>query len=127
MEKIVGVLVTKDDIGFSANRFVLDYHNYKSMYPILNCETFGIPTRFINGKPYDIYLDDEGLLKGRPVNAASTDGVEILVGNLFFCKHDDEGHIASLSEDDVKNILSAISFDEEDNGYISYTYKGGNL
>jgi hypothetical protein len=123
MEKIIGVLVKYVNNVLVASRFELDYQSYKSMYPVVDCQYFDIPTRLVNGIPYDIYLDDEGLLNNKPTTAISEDGNETLVGNLFLCKHDqEEGAIASLSESDVTNILSAVKKDDEGFTYLYYSF-----
>lgn len=119
MKKINGVLVTPSDKGNSYVPFVLDYDNYKSLYGILNCNTFTIATRKIGDKYFDIYCDDEGLLKDDYKFAASTEGgKEILAGNLFIVNHDDDGNIKSLTRDDVDLILSQV-FDVDIDGLHS--------
>jgi len=122
-KQITGVLAKRTEQGLSIQMYKLDYESYKSLYPVINCELFDIPTRYIKGKPFDIYLDDEGLLKGKPIVAASNDGLEVLVGNLFFCKHNDDGGIESLSDEEVALILSSLDEDEEGNQFVSYGFK----
>jgi hypothetical protein len=116
MKKIKGILVRPSDKGNTYVPYELDYENYKSLYPILDCDMFTIATRKIGDKYFDIYCDDEGLLKNDYKFAASTEGgKEILAGNLFIVLHDEDGAIISLSEDDANMILSNV-FDVEIDG-----------
>ena len=122
-KQITGVLAKRTSEGLSLQKHILQYESYKSLYPVINCDLFDIPTRYIKGKPFDIYLDDEGLLKGKPVVAASDDGLEVLVGNLFFCKHNDHGGIESLTDEEVNLILLSIEEDFEGSRVVSYGFK----
>lgn len=122
-KQITGVLAKRTELGLFLEKFTFEYESYKSLYPIVDCDLFDIPTRYIKGKPFDIYLDDEGLLKGKPVTAASDDGLEVLVGNLFFCKHNDEGGIESLTDEDVNLILSSVDVDLDGARVVSYGFK----
>ncbi len=82
-----------------------DANDFKSLYPLLNCRVFTIATRKIGGKYFDIYLDDEGLLKdGNIVSAISIDNSEVLVGNILVVKHDDDGGIVGLDKDEMKFV-----------------------
>lgn len=88
-----------------------------SLYNILNCGTIDIVARKIGGKYFDIVCDDEGLFKEHPkVSAIDKNNQPMLVGNLFICNHDSNGHLASLSENDIDMIsvsFSAIYQNEE--------------
>lgn len=78
-------------------------------YKYLKCSCFDIARRKIGGKYYDIFVDDEGLLKeGFIVSAIDSKGNAMLVGNLIFANHDAEGNTTSLSEEDIANISNNI-------------------
>ena len=73
-----------------------------SYYQILGCDTFDITSRRIGENYYDIYCDDEGLLKSNPiVSAISSDRQPMLVGNLFVTKTNDEGETISLTDEEI--------------------------
>lgn len=79
-------------------------------YREIGCDTIDIVVRRIGGELYDIICDDEGLLKEDPkVSAISADCRPMLVGNLIFAKHNNQGETTSLSNDDVIRILSQIT------------------
>ena len=82
-----------------------DYYRY------LECSCFDIACRKIGDKYYDIFCDDEGLFKEDFIfSAVDPSGTGMLVGNLIFANHDDQGNTTSLSEDDVKNIIDHTCF-----------------
>lgn len=105
-----GVPVVKDG--------TFDRNNFKSLYSLLNCTTFTIVSRKIGKKVFDIYLDDEGLLKEDSIpSAMSIDNQELLVGNLLIIKHDDNGEVVSLDKDDMK-FVKLFTY----SGVLRYTF-----
>lgn len=68
--------------------------------------------RKINGQYYDLWCDDEGLLKEeekRIVGAVLMDkrpGVsEYLIGNILILTHDEEGNSTGLTDDQIADIM----------------------
>lgn len=79
--------------------------DWRSIYELLNCTTFTIATRRFGNYVFDIYLDDEGLLKqDQTVTGISTDMREMLVGNLFIVSHDDNGEVVGLTDDQIRYL-----------------------
>lgn len=107
MRKIKGVLV--DVNARTVKPFTLHYNNYKDLYPVLNCETLDVTRRKFGSQIYDVYCDDEGLLKEDWIPSAFSDAqpeYDFLVGNLFVCSHTSDGDIASLTDEQIKEILT---------------------
>lgn len=55
----------------------------------------------------DLIVDDEGKLKGYPMNKAwiyEEDIHDFIVGNVFCCRHDDEGNFTSIRYSDIPII-----------------------
>lgn len=84
-------------------------------YREINCSTIDIAYRYVAGKPYDIFVDDEGLLKEdaeEKVSAVRLNNrgeiVPQLVGTLVFANHDSAGNTTDLSVDDTLAISSRI-------------------
>lgn len=78
-------------------------------YKELNCSTFDIVRRRVGNKMFDIFVDDEGLLKCDPVITMIGDDFKpMLVGNLIFANSDSEENTTSLSDDDVKLIKDFV-------------------
>ena len=76
------------------------------IYENLNCRCFDIATRKIGDTYYDIYCDDEGLLKENPiVSAINHNGEVMLVGNLLFAKHNKRGGTVGLKEKEMDEII----------------------
>lgn len=80
------------------------------IYANLKCDCFDIATRKIGDTYYDIYCDDEGLLKENlNISAINRNGEVMLVGNLLFTQHNagglTESEVAEILENTVKVIL----------------------
>lgn len=83
----------------------------ETFHELLDCRCFDITQRRIGGKYFDIFCDDEGLLKDPqpPLSAADVNKEEpMLVGNLIIANHDYEGNTTDLSDDDIKHIKKNI-------------------
>lgn len=100
---ITGILV--DVETNKIKKYDLRYRDLNDLYKVLKCDTFDVVTRRIGSKTFDIYLDDNGLLKENIPSALSLDHKEVLVGNLFVCHHDQNGDIKSLTEFERDYIL----------------------
>jgi len=71
-------------------------------YRVLCCDTIDVATRSVGGKYFDIICDDEGLLKDRPkISLVDKHGKAMLVGNLLFCHHDENGETVGLEESEL--------------------------
>ena len=76
-----------------------------TLYKLVNCSTIDIVTRKVGDVLFDVVCDDEGLLKAPyRVSAIDSVGRPMLVGNLLFCHHDNEGNLTGLSENDIKTL-----------------------
>ena len=77
----------------------------ESYHQILKCDIFTIATRRIGENYYDIYCDDEGLMKSKYfVSAMSSEHEIMLVGNLFVVKSNDEGKAISLTDEEIEEV-----------------------
>lgn len=80
-------------------------------YEYLQCDTFDIANREIGRKlkRFDLYIDDEGLLKDNAiVSAVDFLSQPVLVGNIIFANHDEEGNTVDLSDEDIEYIRRYI-------------------
>lgn len=88
--------------------------NLDDFYREIGCSCIDIASLSIGGKTFDIFVDDEGLLKddaGEHISAiAMEDGSFLpqLVGTLVFANHDAAGNTTDLSLDDTLLISSKI-------------------
>lgn len=112
MKKIKGILITPNDKNTKPRVYELEVNSYKDYYPLLKCDTFDIQSRIFNGKYLDIYCDDEGLFKENNEIAIVTTRedtiVEKIVGNVFIVSHNDEGETISLTDEEIKLVLSTV-------------------
>lgn len=84
----------------------------KEYYRLIGCDCITIVTREVNGHPFDIVLDDEGLLKPNRTSAISVEAdvfgtQEKLVGNLLIFGSGEED-FRSLTDDEVAVIRSRM-------------------
>jgi len=63
------------------------------------------------GDTVDMWFNEEGRLKGLPMNRLVPDDYGNqwdICGNLFLASHNDEGDTTSLSNDDLKKWMSVV-------------------
>ncbi|MBR6012264.1 MAG: hypothetical protein IK062_00600 [Selenomonadaceae bacterium] len=82
------------------------------MYKIIGCDLVELVEIEVEGKFYDVYCDEEFLLKNNPVPTLFIDSEQILCGNLIFTTRDEEGNAADITNDDVKKLTKFISKQE---------------
>lgn len=82
--------------------------NYKSAQDInkfIGSRCFDIVHCKIGLFDYDIYVDDEGLLKEKPVcSVFNKDGKGVLFGNLVISASDDKGESRDLTIEEIGNL-----------------------
>ncbi len=82
-------------------RYISPDNVLQDLYKVLNCDMVTCTKITINGKLFDVYSDDEALLKDKPVPNLYIDDDLIIFGSVAFTKVDDEGKLSGLSRDDV--------------------------
>lgn len=87
----------------------IDGENLDEYYERLECDTFDITHRRIGETYFDIFCDDEGLLRENPIIAAvDSSFAPALVGNLIFAHHDKEGNTTGISDEDFRLIQKSV-------------------
>lgn len=90
------------------------------MYKIIGCDVVDLVEIKVEGKFYDVYCDDEFLLKDNPVPTLFIDNETVLCGNLIFTTRNDEGKAAKITNDDVKKLTNFLSKQENKlHGYFA--------
>lgn len=104
--KIKGVLIepNKGLRIVEINDEVEEYHK------LLNCRTFDIQRITVDGKEFDVYIDDEGkfIEDNEPTVVLYYDGqpYDMIVGKAFFTDVNLEtGETISLNEDQINHLL----------------------
>lgn len=83
-----------------------DGNHLKQFYDLIGCRCIDITVRKVGGKPYNIVLDDEGLLVGEPtISAIDGEMHSMLAGNLILFGMADDMDLASIEAADVPNII----------------------
>ena len=85
-------------------RYISPDNVLKDLYKILNCQLVTCTEIEINGKLFDVYSDDEALLKDKPAPNLYIDENLIIFGSVAFAKADEEGKLVGLSHDDVQSL-----------------------
>ena len=82
-------------------RYISPDNVLKDLYQILNCDLVTCTEIEVNGKFFDVWSDDEALLKDKPAPNLYIDDDLIIFGSVAFAKTDDDGNLVGLSRDDV--------------------------
>lgn len=82
-------------------RFISPDNVLKDLYRILNCEFVTCTEIEVNGKLFDVYSDDEALLKPNPVPNLYINDDLIIFGSVVFAKADENGKLVGLTRDDI--------------------------
>ena len=83
-------------------RYISPDNVLKDLYKILNCQLVTCTEIEINGKLFDVYSDDEALLKDKPAPNLYIDDDLIIFGSIAFAKADEDGNLVGLSHEDVQ-------------------------
>lgn len=89
------------------NDFGKDKSNLEHLYELIGCSCVTCVTRLINGKEFDIWLDDEGLLKKEKSLSGllkHNEAKEVLVGNLVIANVNAYGEMKGLTKKDIQLI-----------------------
>ena len=71
------------------------------LYRILNCQLVTCTEIEVNGKFFDVWSDDEALLKSNPAPNLYIDDDLIIFGSVAFAKSNEDGKLVGLERDDV--------------------------
>lgn len=71
------------------------------LYKILNCELVTCVEIEVGGKFFDVWADDEALLKDKPVPNLFIDDELIFFGSVAFAKTDEDGELVGLDSDEI--------------------------
>ena len=82
-------------------RYISPDNVLKDLYRILKCQLVTCTEIEVNGKLFDVWSDDEALLKDKPAPNLYIDDNLIIFGSVAFAKSDEEGKLVGLERDDV--------------------------
>lgn len=107
-KKIKAFLV--DAQGHSASVVEVE-DDLPNLYDILHCDMIDITVASVGATSFDIVCDDEGLLKSDAITTALDYNLDpVLVGSLLFCHHDEDGHLTSITDEDVMTLTSHMTY-----------------
>ena len=82
-------------------RYISPDNVLKDLYKILNCDLVTCTQIEVNGKLFDVWSDDESLLKDRPAPNLYIDDDLIIFGSVAFAKSDEDGGFVGLEREEV--------------------------
>lgn len=95
-----------------------DLGSLAKIHALLGCDCFAIVGRALlgDGREFDVWHDDEGLLKGAEAMKVAVARFEMgtkrcaeqIFGRVFICLHDDMGEPVSLSESDMAALKGKL-------------------
>lgn len=83
-------------------RYISHDNVLRDLYKILNCELVTCTEIEVSGKLFDVWSDDEALLKDTPVPNLYLDDDLIIFGSVAFAKTDEDGKLIGIDSDDVQ-------------------------
>ena len=83
-------------------RYISPDNVLNDLYKILKCELVTCTQIEVSGKLFDVWSDDEALLKNSPVPNLYIDDDWIIFGSLAFAKADEEGKLVGLNHAEVE-------------------------
>lgn len=78
----------------------------KEMYGCLNCDYVECVQVNIDGEQYDLWCDEEFLLKGKKFPTLYINEELIIYGNFLFARSNEDGEMISLKSEDFGKIIS---------------------
>ena len=82
-------------------RYISPDNVLKDLYKVLHCDIVTCSQIQVNGKLFDVWSDDEALLKPNPTPNLYIDDDLIIFGSLAFAKADEDGGFVGLDRDDI--------------------------
>ena len=82
-------------------RYISPDNVLKDLYKILNCDIVTCTEIEVNGELFDVYSDDEALLKESPVPNLYIDDDLIIFGSVAFAKANEEGKLVGLTSEEI--------------------------
>ena len=82
-------------------RYISPDNVLHDLYKTLNCDLVTCTEIEVEGKLFDVWSDDEALLKDKPVPNLYIDDNLIIFGSIAFAKVDDDGNLIGLNSDEV--------------------------
>ena len=82
-------------------RYISPDNVLQNLYEILKCDLVTCTEIEVNDKRFDVYSNDEALLKDKPAPNLYIDDDLIIFGSVAFAKANEEGKLVGLERDDV--------------------------
>lgn len=84
---------------------IQDNDHLGQFYKLIGCDCIDITVRKVGGKPYNVVLDDEGLLVADPKFSAIDGRMHaMLAGNIILFGIGEDYDLTDIDEKDVENI-----------------------
>ena len=110
----MNVLKLSFDVVFRLDLININPKNtLNELYKHIGCDLVTLVEFECNGKYYDAWIDDEGLLKNKPIPTLlinNEDMIEpqMLFGTIIFAKNKN-GNMIGLTQEDIENLQKFIA------------------
>ena len=94
-------------------RYISPNNVLQDLYRILNCELVTCTEIEVNGKFFDVWSDDEALLKDKPAPNLYLSDDLIIFGSVAFAQSDEDGNLVGINRQDLP-----LLFDFAQNQFI---------
>ena len=78
------------------------------MYRLIDCDLIDIAQVEVGEKFFNVYCDEEFLLKEKPTPTLYLNAEQVLCGNLVFTTCDEEGKLGGVTEEDIDKLIDFI-------------------
>ena len=82
-------------------RYISPANVLNDLYKIINCDCVTCTQIEVNDKFFDVWSDDEALLKDKPAPNLYIDDDLIIFGSVVFAKSDEDGGFVELEREEV--------------------------
>ena len=89
-------------------RFIDSDNVLSELYRIIGCDLVELVQVEVGGKFYDVYCDEEFLLKEKPTPTLYLNAEQVLCGNLVFTTCDENGKLGGVTEEDIDKLIDFI-------------------
>lgn len=89
-------------------RFIDSDNVLSELYRIIGCDPVEVVQVEVEGKFYDVYCDEEFLLKEKPIPTLYLNAEQVLCGNLVFTTCDEEGKLGGVTKEDIDKLIDFI-------------------
>ena len=107
--KVLALELDSDTYSISPHiRYIDSENTLADMYKIIGCDLVTCTGIQINGQYFDVWSDDEALLKDNSFPSLYVNDDLVIFGNIIFSKCDDEGKTIGLDNGELQILYRFV-------------------